>query len=190
MSNKPKMPPNLPPAVQRVSSNLKWAGTIGLWTQLVLGVAAGGTLVSTGIPMIRDEEAGLGTQPGILLVTCGLFALGISVYFSFRYARIAQLLKSADPAQRPSRADTLRTIRYGVIVNLVGMLLILVGTLAIIGSLTIESLTQSPGLGVGGASARFILPIDVFLVNSNVIAIAAHFAGIVTSLWLLDRIAR
>jgi Protein of unknown function (DUF3611) len=66
----------------------------------------------------------------------------------------------------------------------------MLGAQAIVGAVLLKSLQQSPGLGVGGGSARFVLPIDMFVVQANTTAIVAHFAGLVVSLWLLNRITR
>lgn len=193
MRNKSELSPSIPPSVQRVSSNLRWAGLIGFWLQVVLGAISAITLLVATPNLLSNKDGGQGTGGtgfGIFFAICGLIALGICIYFSFRFTNIARLLQNSEPAQRPSRTDTLRVIRTGLIVNLLGMLLTIIGAQAIVGSLLVESLRQSPGLGVGGASARFVLPIDLVVVQSNTNLIAAHFAGIAVSLWLLNRITR
>lgn len=181
----------LPPALTRAVSSLKWGGTIGLWLQLILGTVSAITLL-VAIPGIfrEDNAAAEGTGFGLFFAIAGLIALAISIYFSFRFTQLSKSLALSEPEDRPSRARIISLIRFCLIVNLVGMLLTLLGAQAIVGSVLVESLTQSPGLGVGGASARFVLPIDLFVVQSNTNTIAAHFVGIASSLWLLYRITK
>ncbi len=179
--------PSLPPAVRRVSSNLKWAGIIGFWVQLVLGVISGVILLlaSSG----AEERTSQGTGFGLFCAACGLVALAVGIYFSFRYTGIAKLLQNSDPAQRPKKADTLQVIRFGLIVNLVGMLLTIVGAQAIVGIVLAKSLAR-PQLALGSDPKQFVNSLDLLIVQANTNTILAHFSGIVSSLWLLNRISR
>ncbi|MGK7877012.1 MAG: DUF3611 family protein [Xenococcaceae cyanobacterium] len=189
MSNNSEITPSLPPAVQRVSSTLKWSGSIGFWLQLVLGVVSAVILLVASPSLISGEKSSQGTGFGIFCAIAGLIALGASIYFSFRYMNIAKLLRNRDPAQRPNRTDTLGVIKLGLMVNFVGMLLTIFGAQAIVGTVLLKSLTQSSGWGAGGTWC-VVTPIDLFVVQANTNTIAAHFAGIVVSLWLLNRITR
>jgi hypothetical protein len=118
--------------------------------------------------------------------------LGVGAYFAFRYTRISKELLESNAAGRPSKADTLQIIRLGLIVNLVGMLLTIVGAQAIVGSILAKSLSQPQGaLGLGTLDLnRFVQPLDLFVVQANTNTIAAHFVGIAASLWLFNRVNR
>ena len=189
MSNKSELTPSLSPAIQRVSTALRRAGTIGFWVQIFLGVVSalilGGAAISQNIGAGGDAGSGF----GIFLAICGLVTLGVSVYFCFRYVSISKLLESGDPTMRPSKPDTLQVIRLGLIVNLIGMFLTILGAEATVGVVLGKALAQPSGLTTYDPSL-FVRAIDIFIVQANTNTIAAHFSGIVASLWLLNRITR
>lgn len=190
MSNKSELPA-LPPAVQRVIPMLRYSGWLSFWVQLVLAVVAGGILLFA----IATANAGQtpptannpGTGPGIFFAICGLIVLGLSIYWAWRYTRLSQQLQSANPNSRPKKADAIKLVRRGLIVNLVGMTLTLMGAEAIAGTLLAKSF-QSTGIGftVNSQMNNFIQPVDIFVVLGNTHTIVAHFVGIVTALWLIN----
>lgn len=180
----------LPAAIERVSSNLKWAGTIGFWVQLVLGVISVVTVLFSAPSLINSEaSATQGVGFGIFSAICGLIILAIGIYFSFRYMDIARRLQSPKPGDRPNRSDTLRVIRTGLIVNLIGLLLTILGAEAIVGIVLLKSLAR-PQLAIGSDPNEFVNSIDLLVIQANTNTIAAHFAGIVASLSLLNRITK
>ncbi|MGB5963429.1 MAG: DUF3611 family protein [Coleofasciculaceae cyanobacterium] len=187
---------SLPPALQRVALSLRTFGGISFWLQLVLGVISGLILVfatvSGSIGRAPNQAGNQGTGFGIFFAICGLVTLGVGAYFAFRYTRISKDLLLSNAAGRPSKADTLQIIRLGLIVNLVGMLLTIVGAQAIVGSILAKSLSQPQGaLGIGAIDLnRFVQPLDLFVVQANTNTIAAHFVGITASLWLFNRVNR
>jgi len=193
MREKPDMS-SLPPALQRVALTLRTVGGISFWLQAVLGVIS--TLVLlfatfSGRAASPANQAGnQGTGFGIFFAICGLITLGVAAYFAFRYTRIARDLLDSNPAGRPSKADTLQIIRLGLIVNLVGMLLTILGAQAIIGSILTKSLSQPQGTLTTFDPTRFVQPLDLFVVQANTNTIAAHFVGIAASLWLFNRVSR
>ncbi|MBE9126643.1 MULTISPECIES: DUF3611 family protein [unclassified Coleofasciculus] len=181
---------SLPAPLQRVALMLRTYGWIALGLQLVLGVVSMGILLSGILGRAfgpTEDKAGVGF--GIFLAICGLVTLGIGIYIAFRYTRISKQLVAATAANRPSKSDTLQTIRLGLIVNLVGMLLTIFGAQAIIGSIVIRSISQPTGLTVYDAN-RFVRPLDLFLVQANINTITAHFVGIAIAIWLFNRINR
>ncbi|MEQ8536485.1 MAG: DUF3611 family protein [Coleofasciculus sp. D1-CHI-01] len=181
---------SLPTPLQRIALVLRTFGRIALWVQLVLGVVSLGILL-TGIAgrTVGPTEDKQGVGFGIFLAICGLVTLGVGVYIAWRYTRISQQLLVGNTETRPSKADTLKTIRLGLIVNMAGMLLTIVGAQAIIGSIVIRSISQPSGLTVYDAN-RFVRPLDLFLVQANINTITAHFAGIAIAIWLFNRINR
>ncbi|ACK66211.1 conserved hypothetical protein [Rippkaea orientalis PCC 8801] len=188
--DKPEIARPLPEAVLEASSTLKWWGWRSFWAQIVLGIIS---LLALGTgsfrPSTPDEPAANpATGFAIFFALCGLVALGISVYFSLRYTKIAELLRSPDPARRPKRSDTLNVISWGLRVNLIGMLLSLVGTQSSVGNVLIKSVSQTGA--VRGGAGCLVVAADVFSIQANTTAVTAHFLGIGISLWLLNRITK
>ncbi|MBR8833640.1 MAG: DUF3611 family protein [Stigonema ocellatum SAG 48.90 = DSM 106950] len=180
--------------LRAIAQTFRLIGWISLWTQLVLGVVSGGILLSATIFSQRSGGTNNpGTGLGIFLAVCGLITLGVSIYLAFRYTRIGRQLESSNPSNRPRKIETLQVVRFGLMVNLVGILLTLLGAQAINGTLIIKALTL-PQL-TGGVytqidPSRTIQPLDIFVVQANTNTVSAHFASLVASIWLLNRITK
>lgn len=185
MRENPEMS-SLPPAAQRVVITLRTFGWISFWLQVVLGVIAALILL---VAVAFDRNGGTqpstqGTGFGIFFAICGLVSLGAGAYFAFRYTRTAQQLQETG---RPSKAETLQIIRIGLIINLVGMLLTILGAQAVVGSVLAKSLSQQ---GAVLDASRYVQPLELFVVQGNINTITAHFAGIAASLWLFNRVSK
>jgi hypothetical protein len=185
---------SLPPALQRVALTLRTIGNISFWLQTVLGVISALVLIfatfSSSVGRQANQASNQGTGFGIFFAICGLVTLGVGAYFAFRYTRISRELLLTNGAGRPSKADTLQIIRLGLIVNLVGMLLTILGAQAIVGSILAKSLSQPQGGFTAIDPSRFVQSVDLFVVQANTNTIAAHFVGIAASLWLFNRVNR
>ncbi len=180
--------------LRAIAQTFRLIGWISFWTQLVLGIVSGGILLSATIFSQRPSSSNNpGTGLGVFLAVCGLITLAVSIYLAFRYTRIGKELESSNPSNRPRKIETVQVVRLGLIVNLVGMLLTLLGAQAINGTLIIKSLTL-PQLGTGVLTqidpSRTIQPLDIFVVQANTNTVSAHFAGLVGSIWLLNRITK
>ncbi|AFY67367.1 DUF3611 family protein [Geitlerinema sp. PCC 7407] len=181
---------DLPPTLKQIAFQFRIAGWISFWMQLVLGVVATLVLIfATASRSIGTQTNSAGTGAGILFALGGIAVLGAGVYWAFRYTRIARGLRSPDASARPSKASTTTILRLGLIINLVGMLITILGAQAIVGSILARSLSQPQGLTVYDPS-RFVQSVDLFVVQANTNTILAHFAGIVGSLWLFNRVNR
>ena len=185
---------SLPPALQRVAFTLRTVGGISFWLQSILGVISGFILLfatfSSSVGRQTTQGNNQGTGFGIFFAICGLVTLGVAAYFAFRYTRISKQLLISNAAGRPSKADTLQIIRLGLIVNLVGMLLTILGAQAIVGSILAKSLSQPQNALTAIDPTRFVQSLDLFVVQANTNTIAAHFVGITASLWLFNRVNR
>ncbi len=180
----------LPVAVQRASNDIKWAGRVGFWVQLVLGVISTVTVLFASPTLLESNvTSSQGSGFGIFCAVCGLITLGIGIYFSVRYLGIAKKLKNTNPGLRPNKSDTIKVIRMGLLVNLIGMALTIIGAEAIVGIVLAKSLAR-PQLALGSDPKEFVNSIDLLIVQANTNTIAAHFAGIVSSLLLLNRITK
>lgn len=191
MSQKPdsQSPPS---ALRQIATIFRLAGWASLWIQLVLGVISVIVLlfasVSRGVAGAQNQQSS-GTGFGIFFAVIGVITLAAGVYFAFRYTRIGRQLQSPNPNQRPRKADTIRILWWGLLVNLLGMLLTIVGAQAIAGALLLRSLSLPQGVGaVLSNPAEVIRPVDIFVVQANTNIVAAHFAGLVASLFLLNRV--
>jgi len=177
---------SIPPAAQRIVFTLRTFGWISFWLQVVLGIVSAIILLVSVASNTNTKAQGStqGTGFGIFFAICGLVALGIGAFFAFRYTRISkQLLETG----RPSKAETLQAIRLGLIINLVGMLVTILGAQAVVGSVLTKSLSQQ---GAVLDASRYVQPLDLFVVQGNINTITAHFAGIVASLWLFNRVSK
>jgi hypothetical protein len=135
---------------------------------------------STGTPTGADTNPA--TLPGLSFAWAGIAVLGASIFWNFRYTQMAKKLRSPD---RPTKTQTVSLIKIGLIINLVGMLITLVGAAAIVGALTLRS-QQGVFAGTGNFNLT-IQPLDFQIIQSSFNIIFAHFVGLVTSLWLLNR---
>ncbi len=179
----------VPSALRQIANNFRLTGWIGFWLQLVLAVVSTVVLLLFGLfsRSTTNSPNNPGTGFGIFFAVCGLVALGVSIYVFFRYTRIGQQLRSSNPNLRPRKADTIQILRWGLMVNLAGMLLTLLGAYAIVGSLAARSISQPQTIVLNDPS-RLISSLDMFAVQANINTIAGHFAGITATLWLLNRI--
>lgn len=182
-----------PSALQPIAVAFRFVGWASLWIQLVLAVIS--ILILLFASFSRNvgpqNEQSAGTGLGIVLAVSGVVTLGLGVYLAFRYTWIGKRLQSANVSQRPRKADTLQILRFGLIVNLVGMLLTIVGAQAIAGNLILRSLSLPQGVGAAFYNpTQIIRPVDIFVVQANTNTVAAHFVGLVASLFLLDRVGR
>jgi len=189
---------------KRVATILRLVGWIGLWLQLGLGVAAGLTLVFaisgrsfsqavTPNPTAGAVNFSIGTTPGIGIgifwAVCGILALLVSVYLSFRETRFAKRLRNPDRNLHPKKAEVMQILRLGVIAGLVGMLLTILGGGATLGVLLAKSVAQPQGVAIYDPN-RIIRALDIFVALANMNGIAAHFVGTVASLGLYDWLHR
>lgn len=170
-----------------IAKTISLTGWITFWVQLTLVVVSGLVLLfaSTGRRFATQQNTGIGI--GIFWAVCAVAALLFSVYWYFRYTRIAKRLDNPNPALHPTKADTIRIIEVGIMVGLLGTLLALVGSGATLGVLVAKSISQPPGVAIVDPN-KIIRALDVFVMVANINGIAAHFIGTVASLWLLQKV--
>ena len=181
-----------------IAQTFRLTGQITFWAQLVLGLVSGGILLfatfsANSSPGKGVTGTGSGTGLGIFFAICGLVVLGVGIFISFRYIRIGKQLDSLNSSNHPRKLETVQVVRLGLILHLVGILLTLIGAQAIVGILLTKSLTVSqiiPGTITQVDPSRVIQPLDIFVVQANTNTISAHFAGLLGSIWLLNRITK
>jgi hypothetical protein len=200
-------PYSLPPVVQQVATAFRLVGWISFWTQIVLAVISGVVLIFAagsfgaattpaptigpgGVPTtVPTGAVNPGTGAGLFLAVLGLLSLFGGAYWAFRYTRLSRKLKASRAEDRLKRGDAIRALRFGLLINLAGMLLTILGAQAIVGSLVAKSFAQGVGIFTGNFQ-RFINPLDIFLVQANTNTIMAHFVGVIATLWIWRSVNR
>lgn len=184
--------PAIPAKIKLISATLKWAGWIGFWVQLLTGVVSIVFLIiaAAASNLSAPTQATQGTEIGVFFAICALVCLAVSIYFYFRYTKLSSLLFHPNPAVRPHKTDTIKFIKLGLLVNLTGTTLAIVGTQSIVGVILIfKAVVQNPlTLGTNQNTSTLILPADMFNITANTATVTAHFFGLLITLWLLNRI--
>ncbi|MBW4621366.1 MAG: DUF3611 family protein [Cyanosarcina radialis HA8281-LM2] len=187
---------SIPANLKQIAQNIRLTGWISFWVQLVIGVIAslilGFAIVLSRIGANNPQTANNpGTGGGAFLAFLSLLALYFSAYQAFRYTRLARKLQESNPNLRPKKAETIKILRFGLMVSLVGMGLAIIGAEAIAGTLLGKSLFRPESVFNPSFNLReLIQPLDIFVVLGNTHIIAAHFVGTIASLWLLYRLNR
>lgn len=180
------------PTPEHIARNCRWLGWIGFWLQVVLGLIP--LLVVLGLVFSR-----LGQWPG------GLFSLGLwfavlclgflifSIYWSFRYTRMARRL--AVPEARPAKSGVKRTLRVGLLANLAVMALAVLIALGRVSQLTFRMLTVPQGATVVTpnqtvAQGALVSPSNMLAIQAMVHAIAAGLVGVIVALVLIEQVSR
>lgn len=170
--------------LESTARHFKRLGTLGFWGQLVC------TTVAAVILSFSTVATGKVTAPGTFYATAaGIAAAFVSVFWSFGYIRLSERLRRTanEPAKAPPRAEVVKSLQNGIVVNLLGMGAAILGMQATVGSLVAKALTTSSvpyyqGLTPGQSP---VLALDVFLVQASANTVLSHFLGLVFSLELL-----
>jgi hypothetical protein len=181
--------PAIPQSVLRASANLTTVGNLGFWVQIVVGAFAVVTFLfaSMGLTLGQDRTAGI--EAGIFSAFASIVLLAIAIYFSVRYRRLGRQLQDQAIASPPRRVDILKIIRWGLLVNLAGMGMAIIGAASVSGIVLVKSLSVPQGAFASGINPnQLVQSIDLLAIQANTNTIIAHFTGLLSSLWLLDRL--
>ena len=185
--------------LQLIAAALRRLGWIRLWSQVVLGVVVVGVLLFNNIGgrLAANSARALGLGPGISLTTIAFLLLLWCIWQSWLVVRCGRALNSP---VRPSKGETSRLIKRGVLADLAGITLAVLGYQSLAGSLFVQASQQVPGFfgahmqGTPGSGGRVVgLPItsiEMLSVLSNTQVLFAHLIALIISLWLLQRIYR
>lgn len=171
----------------KIATQIRLTGWITLWVQLALALVCTLLLLfaSPGREFAQQPNPGLGI--GVFWAVTAILFLLFSIFWDFRYTRIGRRLDNPKTSLHPSKADTTRAIRMGVMVGLLGILLSILGATTSVSVLVAKAVSQPPGVAITDAN-KIIRALDVFIVVANINGIAAHFVGTVASLWLLEKV--
>ncbi|GAX35474.1 DUF3611 family protein [Nodularia sp. NIES-3585] len=173
--------------IPKIAHQIRLTGWVLLWVQLALALVSGLLLLfaSTGRNFANQPNPGLGI--GVIWAIIGILLLLFSVFWDFRYTRIGRRLGNINPTLHPSKADTTRAIRMGILVSLIGILITILGAGISVSVLIAKAVSQPPGVAITDPN-KIIRALDVFIVVANINGIAAHFVGTVASIWLLEKV--
>ena len=183
--------------LQQISAALRRVRWVRFWIQMALGVVVVGVLLFNNIGgrVAANAERALGLGPGLSLTTLSFLVLLFSLWQGWLVVRCGRAL--ASPV-RPSKGETARLLKRGLLADLAGLTLAAVGYQALAGSLFLQASLQAPGLfgpmaiqGQRGQISTYpITSIEMLSVLSNTQVMFAHLIGLGISLWLLQRIYR
>lgn len=175
--------------LETVGQSFKRLGTLSFWGQLVCTVVSA-VILSFSVVISGTPAA----EVTFYLTAGGITAAFVSVFWAFGYIRLSEKLRKTvhELSKAPSRAVVVNQLKNGVIINLLGMGLTLLGTEATVGALVAKSLTSTVGPTLQGISAGYspVLALDVFLVQASANTLVSHFLGLVSSLELLRVVSK
>ncbi|EAZ89204.1 DUF3611 family protein [Crocosphaera chwakensis] len=180
--------PNLPDRA-KFASVLRLLSQISYWIHLILGATSalilGLILFSRKLGTPANNTA---ISISIFLTIASLVAVGIRIFFAWRYNRIAKQLKSATPIQ-PNRLEIVNLLRIALIISLTGLILAFLASETTVVSIIAQAIAQPQGPRVYGQQ-QAIETADLFLDFVNVTILGAHALGTINSLGLLNWITR
>ena len=169
---------------QSLSFGMRRMGWIRFWAQSILGVVVTAVLLFSNV-VNNNSENQVTLNLGLSITTISLIFLIFSLWQSWLIVRTGRSLSSN---ARPSRGQTSKLIKRGLVVDLLGILFGLIGYQALMGALFIQASSQTTGQLITASSDIPITGLEILSVLSNTQVIAAHFFGLCFSLWLLRRI--
>ena len=167
---------------QSLSFGMRRIGWIRFWIQSILGVVVTAVLLFSNVVNNNSEDQ-VTLNLGLSITTISLIFLIFSLWQSWLIVRTGRSLSSN---ARPSRGQTSKLIKRGLVNDLLGMIFGLIGYQAFMGELFIQASSQATGQLT--TSKTTITGLEILSVLSNTQVIAAHFVGLFFSLWLLRRI--
>ena len=172
--------------MRKVAKTLKWAGFAGFWVQVFLGVVSTVTLALAIVNESERSNSGVGFS--LFCAVCGLICLIVGICISFRYGKMAAKFSKPNVAP-PKKSTTIKIVQIALITSLVGAIITILGAETIAGIVLSKTLSLDPGkIFNSQTNTEFVNSLDVFIIQACINIIAAHIAGIVSSLWILNQI--
>lgn len=168
----------------QAARTLKRASWVGFWVQVVLGVVALLILLFALLQRRINLQSGTGLTLGLL----GIGSLALGTWLKYQGVDLAHRLAEMEWEHRPRKEGVLNHLCLEMGVALVGMLATLLGSFVVIGSLFAKALLVPQG--TLALASQPVDALDILVVQGLLNTIAAHFAGLVTTLWPLWQITR
>ncbi len=167
---------------QSLSFGMRRIGWIRFWVQSILGVVVAAVLLFSNVVNNNSEDQ-VTLNLGLSITTISLIFLIFSLWQSWLIVKTGRSLASN---ARPSRGQTSKLVKRGLVNDLLGMVFGLIGYQAFMGELFIQASSQATGQLT--TSTTTVTGLEILSVLSNTQVNAAHFVGLFFSLWLLRRI--
>lgn len=183
------------PSPAQIARSLRWLGWIGLWLQAFFGFIPLLVLVANVLSKPMQQTGGFSF--GLWLAIACLAMLGFSIYWCFRYTRLANRLEDRDT--RPAKAQVIRDLKLGLVANLAIMSISVLIALLRVGGLTFRMLTLPQGATVItpnqmgttlGVPGTLIAPSNMIAIQAMLNTIAAGLVGVIVALLLLYQIGQ
>ena len=164
----------------RYAHSLRIVGWIGFWSQLIMAISAAAILLFAYEREIQNHP---GTEFGLFLLFASCVVLAGGTLAKLINVRLGQHLLKPDRRLWPSRQSVVRLCDFEAFLHWTGMILVLVGTVSVVLTLSSVAMTLVPGI-ISDAS-KTIQPLDLLVVQASVALMMGHFVGISTSFWNL-----
>lgn len=183
------------PTPQQIARSFRWLGWTGFCLQALLGFIP--ILVVVANVLSKPGQQTGGFSGGFLLAIVCLIILLFSIYWCFRYTKLASKLESRD--LRPPKSQVSRDLKLGLTANIAIMAIAVLIALSRVGELTFKMLTLPQGATViapnpiGTTMATpgaLITPSNMIAIQAMINAIAAGLVGIVVALLLLYQVGQ
>ncbi|PSB21996.1 DUF3611 domain-containing protein [Phormidesmis priestleyi ULC007] len=182
------------PTPQQIAHSFRWLGWTGFWLQALLGFIP--ILVVVVNVLFKPGQSG-GFSFGLWLAIACLVALIFSIYWCFRYTRLASKLEVRD--QRPAKSQVMRDVKLGLLANIGIMTIAVLIAMMRVSGLTYKMLTLPQGGAVLtpnqigttlAAPGALITPSSMIAIQAMISAIAAGLVGAVVALLLLYQVGQ
>lgn len=167
-------------------------GWFAWWIQLILTVVSGVILLfSFAFPGVN-----IGTSAsifGFVLSGLGVLLAFFSLFWTYSYTRLSLWLgDEVNRTAQIARARITGKLRVGLVLALTGLIVSLLGTQAIVGTLLAKLLsagvvTSSQRLGTLQSTAGIVQPVDVLVIQACANAMMAFTAALTVTVWLRGR---
>lgn len=177
------------PSPQALAHACRWLGWAGVLLQALLGFVP--LLVVVGNVLFGQRRSPMGgLSTGLWLAILCLVALLFSIYWCFRYTRLADRLETRE--FRPTKSQVWQNLWWGLGANLSIMALAVLIALWRVTSLTFKLLALPQGatvvvpapVGTAVTPGTLITASDMIMIQAMVSAIAAGLVGTVIALLL------
>lgn len=178
---------------RQIARSFRWLGWVGFALQCGLGFIP--ILVVVANVLIRPGQQQRGLSLGLWMAIACLFILVFSVYWCFRYTRLADQLEDRD--RRPAKSEVMRDLRIGIVVNIAMMSIALLIALFRVGELTVRMLTLPQGATVVtpnqvgttvGSAGTLITPSNMIAIQAMINTIAAGLIGLIVTMLLVYQV--
>ncbi|PXF49264.1 Protein TIC 21, chloroplastic [Gracilariopsis chorda] len=185
----------VPEGLRKASRALWRIGWFTWWAQLILTVIAAVILLFAFVfPGINVRSAASAVGLGVSGV--GVIIAFLSLFWTYGYTRLAIWLRVN---QHPEKAKVRinRKLRFGLLFSVVGMVVLLVGLQAVVGTLLARvfggiSATYGPAPAPGGLvpSASLVQPVDILVIQACANALTGLMMALVATTWFRSKESR